>query len=138
MIDTGSKVRLHFVLRAAGDVVGTSTADGPYTYVLGRDEMPPGLQAGVKGLEEGDRRRFLVPPERAYGSRDPEAVQAVPLESFRGIPSISVGDRVRVQGEAEEYTATIAEIGDDQVKLDLNHPLAGKALEYEVEVVEVF
>jgi FKBP-type peptidyl-prolyl cis-trans isomerase SlyD len=89
-------------------------------------------------MEVGDETKLSVPPESAYGLRDPEAVQIVPKSSFDNAETIEVG--MVVQGEGQQgrpFHATVTEISPENVTLDFNHPLAGKTLDFELRVVEV-
>jgi FKBP-type peptidyl-prolyl cis-trans isomerase SlyD len=137
MIENGSKVKFHYTLRVEGDVVDSSEGRSPLAYVHGQGQIIPGLEAELEGLDEGSKKQVDILPEHAYGAHDPDAVQEIPKSAFTEFEDLSVGDRVGGQAGGKPFQATVSEIGDAHVKLDMNHPLAGKTLEFEVEVVSV-
>lgn len=136
-IESGSTVSIHYTLAVDGEVVDTSDGGEPLTYVHGSSEIIPGLDAELKGLRKGDKKRVSVPPDKAYGPRDPDAVQTVAKSAFPESEGIDVGDVVRGQVGGRPFEATVQAIEEDSVTLDLNHPLAGKILEFDIDVVDV-
>jgi len=137
MINTGSKVTFHFTMRSEGAVVTRSEIGKPYAYVHGEDPVLPGLEDGLTGMSAGETKTIVAPPDRAFGPWDPDAVRTVPKTSFRQADLLAVGDRVRGKSEGEEFTATVTAMDEAKVTIDANHPLAGKTIEFDVEVVEV-
>ena len=138
MISDGSKVQLHYTLTVEGEQIESSRGRDPLSYEHGRGQIIPGLEKALDGLDVGDTRQVTVEPAQAYGEHDPEAVQEVPKEAFQDVDQLSVGSMV--QGQAADgrgFQAEIAAIGDETVTLDLNHPMAGKTLTFDVEVVAV-
>lgn len=137
MIQQGANVCIHYKLQVDGEVIDTSEGREPLTYVQGADQIIPGLQSAIETMEVGDKKSVTVEPEDAYGQSDPERKQDVPREAFPNIDDLSVGDQVSGEAGGKPLLATVAAIGDDSVTLDLNHPLAGKTLDFEVELVSV-
>ena len=97
--------------------------------------MIQGFSDAVVGMEEGATKTFTLQPEDAYGPIDPNAKQPVPREQFGPEFDFTVGGAVQGNGPQGSFLATIAEVTDTEVILDMNHPLAGKALTFEVEVL---
>lgn len=137
MIEEGSKVKIHFLLKVDGEVVESSRDREPVTVELGSGELLPTVEERLKGLGEGASTHIELPPERAFGPRDPEAVRMFPHSAFENVEHLEVGNRILAETENSRFEASVAHIDDDGVLLDLNHPMAGKTLELDVEVVEV-
>ncbi len=135
-IHNGSKVSIHYTLKVDGQIVDTSRGKEPFTYVQGEGQMIPGLERNLEGLGAGDQKFIAVEPQEGYGERNSEAVQTVPRSAFKDA-ELHVGDIVQGQAGGEDFQACIIELAGDEVKLDLNHPLAGKTLNFDVEVVSV-
>lgn len=136
-IENGSKVKFHFTLRVDGDVVQSTEGEEPLAYVQGEGRLLPALEEELAGLREGDTKKLELPPERAYGSRNPEAVRTVSRSSFDEPNALQVGARVRGEASGTPFEAFVTDIGSEKVTLDFNHPLAGKTLEFDVKVVGV-
>jgi FKBP-type peptidyl-prolyl cis-trans isomerase 2 len=137
VIQNGSKVKVHYALKVEGQVVQSTFGQDPLTYVQGSGQILPSLEKELEGLNEGDKRAIELPPERAYGQRDPEAFRKVSLSAFRDPDSIRRGQKVAGELEGRKFEAAVAAVGSDGVTLDMNHPLAGRTLEFQLEVVEV-
>jgi FKBP-type peptidyl-prolyl cis-trans isomerase SlyD len=105
--------------------------------VQGSGKILPGLEKELEGLEEGDKKAVDLSPERGYGQRDPEAVRKVSRSAFREPDSIQVGQRVSGESEGKRFEAKIVDVKPDVVTLDMNHPLAGRTLQFHLEVLEV-
>lgn len=137
MIKDGSKVKVHYTLKVEGNVVQSTSGGEPLTYVQGSGHILPGLEQELEGLNEGDKKEVKLPPERGYGHRDPDALHSVSRSSFKDPENIQVGQRVRGETERGKFEAVISEVKPDVVTLDMNHPLAGRTLEFQLEVKEV-
>ncbi|MEM2996456.1 MAG: FKBP-type peptidyl-prolyl cis-trans isomerase [Candidatus Bathyarchaeia archaeon] len=107
-------------------------AFGPKLIILGEGELPKGLENRLEGLRVGEEREIVIPPEEAYGERNPDNVRMVPYRVLRskGVTP-TVGARVEVDGRV----ATVRSIGAGRVQLDYNHPLAGRRIVYKVKAV---
>ena len=120
-----------------GEVLDDSSAeDGqPLRYVHGYGMLVPGLERGLAGLDEGESAEIVIPPEEAYGLHDEELVFAVDRSDA---PQADEGDEVVLEDEdGDETVARVVEVGDDELVVDGNHPLAGLTLRYRVRVREV-
>jgi peptidylprolyl isomerase len=131
-IETGKTVCLDYVLSLADGTVIDSTEH--WMYVHGHTRMPPGLQSGLEGLSIGDHTRLNLAPEEAFGPVDAMAFQDVPRQI---VPSSAL--RVGYGGELPGPDGTlipfqIHTIQEETVTIDLNHPLAGKDVVFEVWV----
>lgn len=138
-ITTGTTVTLNYrgVLEDGTEFDSSYVKGEPLTFTAGTGQMIPGFDSAVMGMAAGEKKVFTVDPEDSYGERNPDAVQQMPREAFGG-GELVVGAIVQGQNaNGQQMMATIAGISDDSVVVDLNHPLAGKELTFEIEVVSV-
>jgi|SRR5215470_10688656 len=137
-VQDGKVVCLQYTLSLAnGTLVDSSTASGTWTYVHGQTRMPTGLVQGVEGLKAGDQVRLELTPEDAFGRVDPEAFQQLPKERFPN-SALYIGFSGEVAGPGGSIIAyRIHSIQDDTVTVDLNHPLAGEHVVFDVTVIHV-
>lgn len=137
MIQNGSKVKVHFTLRVDDKVVASSFGKEPLAFVQGQGQIIPGLEEQLEGLKAGEKTQVTITPEKGYGHRDAEAVRTVPKAAFRNADQLKVGDKVSGDIGGHRFEAQIARVGPEDITLDMNHPLAGKTLHVEVQVVEI-
>jgi FKBP-type peptidyl-prolyl cis-trans isomerase 2 len=134
-VEDGKMVCLEYVLSLVdGTVVDSTEGSGLWTYVHGETRMPPGLSKGVEGLGVGEHARLELSPEEAFGPLDPAAFQDVPRGS---IPNSAL--QVGYAGEFPGPGGTlipfkIHAIQEESVTLNLNHPLAGERVIFEIWV----
>ena len=120
-----------------GNVLDTSDGRDPLSYVQGAGQIIPGLERALEGTSPGESLQVTVQPEDAYGERDPELVQAVPREQFPDGSLPEIGQRFQVETPAGTQVVTVASVDEKSVMIDANHPLAGRALSFDVTVKEV-
>jgi FKBP-type peptidyl-prolyl cis-trans isomerase SlyD len=121
----------------AGEMLDTSKGAEPLMYVQGIGNLIPGLEKALEGRQPGDEFQVSIPPEDAYGLRDEDNMEEVPLDAFHGDEELAVGMQVEVQHDHGTHIMTIAAIGADTLTLDANHPLAGETLHFDVKVIDV-
>ncbi len=138
-IRKGSYVKFHYELRdEQGKVIESTFGGEPLDYVHGEGQLIEGLEAYLEGEEPGFEGRVILPPEKAYGEHRPELVVYAGPENFDDSVELKEGEVVETEDpDGNPVQFRIIEITDDKVYLDGNHPLAGKTLEFKVEVVEV-
>lgn len=137
MINDGSKVTFHYVLSVEGEIVDSSAGEGPLEYVHGNGDIIEGLEEEMMGLKVGDKKSVHIKAELAYGPYQEEALAEVPISQFDRQEDFEIGEEVHVEIDDEDVPAIVIGIEGDQVKLDFNHPLAGKDLDFEIEIVSV-
>jgi FKBP-type peptidyl-prolyl cis-trans isomerase SlyD len=137
MIETGSTVQIHYTLTVDDQEIDTSRGGDPLTYVHGKGQMVPGLEKELEGLSPGDRKKAVVEPEAGYGHPRSDAIHKVPRDAFGNPDALSVGDVVTGETEGGPIRARVAEIAPDGITVDFNHPLAGKVLHFDIEIVNV-
>jgi peptidylprolyl isomerase len=135
----GDKLRVHYTgTLDDGTVFDTSEGRQPLEFTLGSGEIIPGLDAGVTGMAVGETRSVRIEPGEAYGEHDATRVQAVPLDSVPDHIPTETGTQLQVQtSSGQVMNVTVAGRTESELLLDANHPLAGKTLTFEVELVEI-
>jgi FKBP-type peptidyl-prolyl cis-trans isomerase SlpA len=136
-IEQGTKVTMSFSLALEnGEVIDSNFDSEPATFVLGDGNLLPGFEVPLQGLKAGDQAEFVIAPENAFGQRNPENIQQLARDNF-GQESIAVGDVFSFQNGDGELPGVVIEIGNELVKVDFNHPLAGRNIIFKVDIVEV-
>jgi FKBP-type peptidyl-prolyl cis-trans isomerase SlyD len=139
-IEQGSTVQIEYTLKdkdAAGEVLDTNKGQAPLTYTQGQEQILPELEKQLSGLHAGEEKKVTLKPEDGYGTVNPAAQAEVPKEILPAT-ALTVGTRLMARNASgEARPVTVKEIKDKTVVLDLNHPLAGKTLFFEVKVLDV-
>jgi FKBP-type peptidyl-prolyl cis-trans isomerase SlyD len=137
-IDTDKVVTFHYRMRdAEGSFAESSDGKSPIVYMHGHGNIVPGLETELAGKTKGDKLSVTVPPEQAYGPRQENAVQRVPIKHLASRGRLVAGQRVAVNTEHGMRQALVLKVGHFNVDLDWNHPLAGKTLMFDIDVVDV-
>jgi len=138
-IVNGSVVGIDYSLHLGdGQVVDASPPGNPLTYLHGEGQIVPGLESALEGLSVGEAKQVVVAPAEGYGEHDPRGVQEVPRGAFPPDFEPQVGMELTAEGEdGQAVPFSIREVRPDNVVIDLNHPLAGKTLHFDVTVREV-
>ena len=139
-IEEGNSVTLHYTGTLTDGTKFDSSVDRgePISFVVGGGQMITGFDNSVRGMELGEKKTFNVLPEDAYGPSDPEAIQQISKDQFPEGFEAENGLLVRGTNEdGQEIIALVIESDEKTVTLDFNHPLAGKELVFEVEIVGV-
>lgn len=133
----GDTVRVHYTGTLDDGTVFDSSRDGdPLEIVLGDGQVIEGFEQALLGMVEGESREVAIPAAEAYGERSDELVISVDREELPADLDPEVGQTLAVDtGDEEEMAAWVAEVGDDAITVDLNHPLAGRRLTFEVELI---
>ena len=121
-----------------GQLIDRSEEGGPLAYIHGNGQLIPGLETALEGRGKGDKIAVDVPPEQGYGERDEEGVQTVARNQFDDSVEIEVGMQFEAQDDDEGHQiVTVVAVDGENITLDTNHPLAGKSLRFEVEILDV-
>jgi FKBP-type peptidyl-prolyl cis-trans isomerase SlyD len=133
-----SVVTINYTLKNdAGEILDTSDGREPLVYLHGVGGLIPGLEKELEGKKATDKLNVSVPPEEAYGSRRDDLMRVVSKEGFQGEEEIVPGMRVQLETDRGPAIAVVAGIENENVTLDLNHPLADMTLHFDVEVLNV-
>ena len=135
----GDTVKVHFTGRLEnGEVFSKSAEDQSVELTLGASEVIPGVETGIVGMEVGEQKTITVPPEQAYGPRREELVVEVEKSDLPEHVVPAVGEPLRIRrSDGNDMQVFIADISEDTVTLDGNHPLAGVTLFFDLELVEI-
>ncbi len=137
MIKEGSKAKFDYTLTVDGKVADTSAGRGPLEYTHGAGMIIPGLEKELAGMNVGDKKTVTVKPEEGYGLVREDAIKRVPKEAVSNAGELKVGDMVGASNGEHTFRAIVKEIGEKEITLDFNHPLAGKELVFDVEIKEI-
>ena len=134
----GPTITMNYTLTVDGEVVDGSEGKEPLQLTLGSGQIMPAFEKAVAGLKAGDKKSFTLSAEEGFGARIPEQVQSVPRTQLPKDMTPEPGMVVQAKSpEGQVRNVTILEVKDDVVVMDFNHPLAGKSLNFDVEVLEV-
>ena len=137
-IGDGTVVSFHYKLQDDTGTFNESSESGsPVVYMHGRSNIVPGLEKELAGKKSGDKLTATVAPEEGYGQRNENAVQRVPIKHLATRGPFSVGQTVVVNTRDGGRQARVLKVGHFNLDLDLNHPLAGRTLTFDIEIVEV-
>lgn len=132
-------VSFHYALSdASGEALESSQGREPLAALIGAGNIIPGVERALIGHGPGDRVEVTVAPADAYGERREDHVQRVPKKYFRDAERLKVGmQTVLATRDGHQRVVTVAKIGSSVIDVDLNHPMAGRTLRFELEVVDV-
>ena len=137
-IEKGSSVKIEYTLKDdKGAVLDSNAGKDALSFTQGAQQIIPGLDKALLGMKVGDSKKVTVKPEEAYGVLDPKAEAEVPKDVLPAGAAV-VGTRLLARGQdGQPRPVTVKTVKDTTVVLDLNHPLAGKTLFFDVKVVSV-
>ena len=131
-------VAFHYTLKnAEGEQLETSRDKDPMSYLHGGNNIIAGLEKGMEGHTVNDEFSVTVEPEEAYGVRNENNVQRLPLKRLKGIGKVSVGQVLNMKTNKGQVQVTVLKVGRFNVDVDGNHPLAGKQLTFDVEITDI-
>ncbi|MDY6827956.1 MAG: peptidylprolyl isomerase [Pseudomonadota bacterium] len=137
-IGKDSVVSFHYRLHdGEGNLLESSEGGDPSLYLHGHGAILPALESRLLGLGAGERVRVALEPHQAYGPRREDGIKRIPLKHLQGQRSWKPGAVARVHTDRGWRNVTVLKVGRYNADVDSNHPLAGKALEFDIEVIEV-
>ena len=138
-IGPGTRVRMHFALSLAdGTVAYSSFHEEPLVFEWGDGTLRPGLELAVLGLKAGDEQTLTLLPEQAYGLHDEALVHDMPRGDFPDLIAPAAGQIIAFRSPTGEETAgAILAVDGDIVRVDFNHPLAGREVVFRVQILAV-
>jgi len=137
VIENGKIVKIHYTLIVEGNVLESSEESGPLEYEHGRGQIIPGLENALEGLSEGDTREVDIGPDDAYGPLNLELVVQIPRDQIQD-GFIETGTVLRGKDSGgKTMQGIVREVNEENVTVDFNHPLAGKELHFDIEVIEI-
>ena len=142
-IENNNVVTLNYILHTTEEngektFVEQTTTENPLTFLYGVGMMLPKFEENIAGLSEGDKTSFDLAAADAYGERDDKAIAQLPAEMFQETGLPPVGEVLPLQdNQGNQFRAVVVEVTPEAVIADLNHPMAGKSLSFEIEVLNV-
>ena len=137
-IGAATQVTLHFAIKLDnGDVVDSTFDKQPATFTVGDGSLLPGFEQALYGLKAGDKRSLPIGPEQGFGQGNPQNIQVMPRAQFADM-ELSEGLLIIFNDAANaELPGVVKAFDANQVIIDFNHPLAGKDLTFDVEIIDV-
>lgn len=136
---SGDTVRINYTgTLKTGETFDSSEGRDPLEFVVGSGQIIPGLDAAIPGMAVGETKKVEVPCAQAYGETNPDARQAVPRAEIPDNIPLDLGTQLQMQTpQGQTVQVVVAEVTEEEVTLDANHPLAGKDLVFDIEVVDI-
>jgi len=136
MIQNGSTVQVHYTGKLTdGTTFDSSVGRAPFQFQVGSNEVIPGFEDGLMGKSVGDKITVQIPVEDAYGEVREDLIVNVPKTQLPG--QVEVGQTLQAANEGQMFNVVVKEIHQEHVVIDGNHPLAGKDLIFDIEVLEI-
>jgi FKBP-type peptidyl-prolyl cis-trans isomerase SlyD len=137
-VDDGHVVSMHYSLHVDGKLVDTSSSGEPLQFIQGMGHIIPGLEHELYDMRVGDEKKVSVSPGEGYGEHDPAAFMDVPRSAFPADVPLQVGTELELRDQSgHPAQARIETVSDDNIRLDMNHPLAGKNLDFDVRITDL-
>jgi peptidylprolyl isomerase len=135
----GDTVRIHYTGTLDNGTEFDSSVDRePIEFTLGSQAVIPGFEEGVLGMQIGEQKTIHIPPEEAYGLHNEALVEEIPLQHFPDDMTLEVGMHLQAQSpNGESFNVVVTALNEASATLDGNHPLAGEALNFSLELVEI-
>ena len=135
----GSIVRVHYNgYLEDGTPIGSSRETGPVEFTIGESTLIPAFEDAVVGMEEGDTKTVSLEPEDAFGERREDLVRTIGKDQLPSHIDPQVGKFLEIHvEEGENVRAQITDVAEDMLTIDANHPLAGRKVTFEIELVEI-
>ena len=135
----GDKIKVHYHGKLNnGDTFDSSEGREPLEFTVGEGQVIKGFDEGVKGMKVGDKKTIEIPVADAYGEKNKEMLIEFPMKQFPPDMKPEKGMQLMMNnGSGQSFPVVVAEVKDDSVILDANHPLAGQDLTFDLELVEI-
>ena len=135
----GDTVKIHYTgTLDDGTQFDSSAGRDPLEFELGGGQVIPGFDSAVEGMAVGENKNVRIEPDQAYGERHEQLVQQVPRSALPDDLEPQVGMGLQSQSpDGQVMMLMVTEVGDDNITVDANHPLAGQALNFDIELVEI-
>lgn len=138
-VQNGDKVKVHYHGKLkTGETFDSSQGREPLEFTVGEGQVIKGFDNGVMGMNVGDKKTVEIPVGDAYGEKSQEMIIEFPKSQFPPEMQPEIGQQLMMSNNAgQQFPVTVAEVKEDSVILDANHPLAGQDLVFDIELVEI-
>ena len=135
----GDTVKIHYTgTLTDGTQFDSSEGQEPLEFKLGEGQVIPGFESNVAGMAAGEKKSIHIPVDEAYGQRNDEMMEVVERKHFPDDMELEVGMHLQTETfDGSPYMVVVAELNDESVTVDGNHPLAGQALNFDIELVSI-
>lgn len=135
----GSKVKIHYTGKLEdGGIFASSKNKEPIEFTLGQGQVIPGIEEAVEGMQPGESKTVKIPPDKAYGPHRNELTQEIPKKDIPADIKPEAGQRLNVKwSDGKETAVSVTEVSETSVTIDANHPLAGKDIVFDLELVGI-
>ena len=138
VVSEGKTVKVNYTMKVGGKVLETSIGHKPLQFKAGSHQVIPGFEKAVMGMKTGQKKSFSVSPREGYGLEDPKAIKSIPKKQIPPDIKPKAGMLLDTQGkDGQRVPVRVVEVKKDVVVINFNHPLAGKTLNYDIEVLEI-
>jgi peptidylprolyl isomerase len=136
---SGDKVKVHYHGKlTSGETFDSSEGRDPLSFEIGSGTVIKGFDDGVTGMAVGEKKTINIPSDEAYGPHNPEMIIKMPKDRFPADLEIQAGMPLMMSDQnGQQFQVVVTEITDEDVSLDANHPLAGKDLVFDLELMEI-
>lgn len=137
-IEKGNKIKVEYIgTLDDGTIFDSSEGREPLEFEAGSGQVIKGFDDAVIGMEKGEEKTIKIVPENAYGNSNPDFVRKVPREQFPTDKKVEAGMMIGLgTPDGRQFPAVIKEVTDTEITLDLNHPLAGKTLNFKIKIID--
>ncbi|MCW3974911.1 MAG: peptidylprolyl isomerase [Candidatus Bathyarchaeota archaeon] len=139
-ISIGDEVKIHYLAKLQnGEIIETTLGKEPFSARIGSKNLIPGLEEALIGLKKGDKKKITVPPNKGFGERNENLLQEIPKSQIEEEgKKVSADEVIELRYEdGNRQLVTINEVKEDSIVLDLNHPLSGEVIIFDVEVIDI-
>lgn len=139
IVQEKSNVSVHYTgTLETGEVFDSSRERDPLSFTVGEGQMIPGFEKAVKGMKLNESKKITIAPEEAYGAVRPDMVQTITKEQLPPELVVSVGQQLASEmPDGQQIIVTVTDVTENEITIDANHPLAGKTLNFDIEVVKI-
>jgi peptidylprolyl isomerase len=138
MVTEGKLVKISYTLKVNGDVIDSTNEGEPFEFRVGSGQVIPGFEKALIGMKAGEKKLFELTPDEGYGQENPGDIHEVSKNELPSGVEPEVGMTLYArEPSGQTIPVRISEIKEDAVVINFNHPLAGKNLNYEVEIIEI-
>lgn len=139
IVQEKSNVSVHYTgTLENGEVFDSSRDRDPLSFTVGEGQMIPGFENAVKGMKLNESKKITIAPEEAYGAVRPDMVQTITKEQLPPELQVHVGQQLASQmPNGQQIIVTVTDVTETEITIDANHPLAGKTLNFDIEVVKI-
>ncbi len=137
--ENGNKVKIHYKGSLDdGTIFDSSDGREPLEFELGSGQVIPGFDKNVKGMGLNEKKTIAIPADEAYGARRDDLIMDFPKSEFPDNINPEVGQQLQMQNQdGQVFNVLVTGVSDENVTLDANHPLAGKNLNFDIELIEI-